>query len=248
MGPEQPIQTFHADFGETVVVQVVNKGAYELRLERTSVSLNGGLAAIDGRAIEPDDLIPRVSEVWSAYTHDGLYLGDEEMAELVLVKLGIKPELSPNTDADGRNPCCSIGFREKDQKWYGWSHRAYNGFGIGSAVVIGDCAYMPSGWDDFLAAQCAFWSGGRSINVRAERATNDDGVEFARVQWDVRPAAVEPDILEWDAVTPVDDGNANEGQITGVDDYPPESWGRGEWTASTLDDARQMAIDFAENV
>jgi len=25
----------------------------------------------------------------------------------------------------------SIGFSEKEQKWYGWSHRAIQGFGIG---------------------------------------------------------------------------------------------------------------------
>lgn len=28
----------------------------------------------------------------------------------------------------------------------------------------------------------------------------------------------------------------------------PEKWGKGEWTAKTLEDAKQMAIDFAESV
>jgi hypothetical protein len=28
----------------------------------------------------------------------------------------------------------------------------------------------------------------------------------------------------------------------------PKVWGRGEWTAKTLEDAKQMAIDFAESV
>ena len=28
----------------------------------------------------------------------------------------------------------------------------------------------------------------------------------------------------------------------------PKKWGRGEWVAKTMDDARQMAIDFAEGV
>lgn len=35
----------------------------------------------------------------------------------------------------------SIGFSEKEQKWYGWSHRAIYGFGIGSKVKKGDCGY-----------------------------------------------------------------------------------------------------------
>lgn len=30
-----------------------------------------------------------------------------------------------------------IGFAPKDQKWYGWSHRAIYGFGIGSRVTKG---------------------------------------------------------------------------------------------------------------
>lgn len=61
----------------------------------------------------------------------------------------------------------SIGFGSKENKWYGWSHRAVYGFGIGSIVKKGCCGY------------------------EAER---------------------------------------------------------GEWTAETLDDAKQMACDFAESI
>jgi len=28
----------------------------------------------------------------------------------------------------------------------------------------------------------------------------------------------------------------------------PKQWGRGEWTAKTMDDAKQMAVDFCEGV
>jgi hypothetical protein len=31
-----------------------------------------------------------------------------------------------------------LGFSEEEQKWYGWSHRAYYGFGIGYEVKEGD--------------------------------------------------------------------------------------------------------------
>lgn len=31
----------------------------------------------------------------------------------------------------------SIGFSEKEQKWYGWTHRGYGAFGIGYEIVEG---------------------------------------------------------------------------------------------------------------
>ena len=31
----------------------------------------------------------------------------------------------------------SIGFSEKEQKWYGWTHRGYGAFGIGFEIVKG---------------------------------------------------------------------------------------------------------------
>jgi hypothetical protein len=61
----------------------------------------------------------------------------------------------------------SVGYNPKERKWYGWSHRAKYGFGIGSTVKKGDIAYVEE---------------------------------------------------------------------------------KGEWTAKTLEDAKQMAIDFAENI
>ena len=42
----------------------------------------------------------------------------------------------------------NVGFSEKEKKWYGWSHRAIFGFGIGSEVKEGDCCegYLPIGF------------------------------------------------------------------------------------------------------
>jgi len=43
-----------------------------------------------------------------------------------------------------------VGFSEKEQKWYGWSHRAIHGFKIGDIVKEGDCC-ASSGWtDDYI--------------------------------------------------------------------------------------------------
>jgi len=78
--------------------------------------------------------------VKSAYTLKGDYIGDSKSAHYLIVKRGIKPE-----KANPTHNVCSIGFCEKEQKWYGWSHRAIFGFGIGSEVKKGDCC-ASSGW------------------------------------------------------------------------------------------------------
>ncbi len=55
-------------------------------------------------------------------------------------KHGIKKQKIPGNKVD------SIGFSEEEQKWYGWSHRAIYGFGVGSKVKKGDCAYNGKEW------------------------------------------------------------------------------------------------------
>lgn len=65
----------------------------------------------------------------SAYTPSGAYIGNPKNARY-LVKRGIIPELrTPDSNV------CSIGYSPKDRKWYGWSHRAIYGFGIGSKIT-----------------------------------------------------------------------------------------------------------------
>ena len=81
----------------------------------------------------------------SAYTSDGYYIGDSKRAYRLIVTRGIKPEL-----ASSDNKVCSIGFCEKEQKWYGWSHRAIFGFGIGDVVKEGDCTAMSGYTDEYL--------------------------------------------------------------------------------------------------
>ena len=48
---------------------------------------------------------------------------------------------------DSEDKVCSIGFNPKEQKWYGWSHRAMYGFGVGDIVKEGDCC-ATSGWTE----------------------------------------------------------------------------------------------------
>lgn len=82
----------------------------------------------------------------SAYTPSGDYIGDPKIARLLCAKRGIRPEL--RTPPSG---VCSIGFSVEENKWYGWSHRALFGFGVGDEVKEGDCC-ASSGWsEEYLA-------------------------------------------------------------------------------------------------
>lgn len=104
------------------------KAGYEIRTE---------LVTMEGN---PD------TELKSAYTPDGHYIGNSKSAHRLIVKRGIKPEL-----ADEKHSVCSIGFSEKEQKWYGWSHRAIYGFGIGDVAKEGDCCTEPGVIPEYLA-------------------------------------------------------------------------------------------------
>ena len=74
--------------------------------------------------VMPWDNTPAV-EVESVYNKNGQYIGDDKTAKLLIEK-GIIPET-----ANEKDTVCSIGYSTKDGKWYGWSHRAMDGFGIG---------------------------------------------------------------------------------------------------------------------
>ena len=77
----------------------------------------------------------------SAYTLDGYYIGSSKRAYRLVVKRGIKPEkISPEHNV------CSIGFSERDQQWYGWSHRAICGFRIGDKATNEGHLCTTSGW------------------------------------------------------------------------------------------------------
>ncbi len=84
--------------------------------------------------------------VKSAYTPNGDYIGTSKWAHYLISKHGIKPE-----KANPTHNVCSIGFCEKEQKWYGWSHRAIFGFGIGSEVKEGDCCACSGYIEEYLA-------------------------------------------------------------------------------------------------
>lgn len=156
----------------------------------------------------------------SAYTTSGDYIGDHQTATFLCEEKGIAPEL-----IDSEHNVCSIGFCVTEQKWYGWSHRAIFGFSIGSSVKKGDCAYIPSDVTD-LAETLSEWNDYVEI------------IDGQNVQIATKLCTIE--------------GENDDGTIKLADEYETEYYtvktGRGEWTAKNLDDARQMATDFANDV
>jgi hypothetical protein len=125
-----------------------------------------------------------------------------------------------------------VGFSPKDGKWYGWSHRAIYRFTIGSTCKRGDCHYRPVDKDDFLLDMVRFWEDEYKLNVKGEHCVQG-GVAGVYVTWEYN--------------TKVPNEKAR-GTISGVFNPYPEEFGRGEWTAQTMADAKQMAIDFCEGV
>lgn len=165
--------------------------------------------------------------VRAAVTPKGEYIGDEDWAKK-LEERGIVPETREGWTV------CSIGFCEREQKWYGWSHRAMHGFGIGSTVKRGDCAYQPTDAADFINDALNFWKDTEGWHKREwAEVGEDDGQAGVWIRWEYSDTV--PNIRL-------------RGTIGGDFVAFPSEYGRGEWTAQTLDDAKQMACDFAESV
>ena len=92
---------------------------------------------VDGKTYGGDDFNMKI-----AYTYNGDYIGGPETAYNLCVKRGILPQKRTEN-----SNVCSIGYSQKDGKWYGWSHRAIYGFKIGDIVKKGDCC-TSSGWTE----------------------------------------------------------------------------------------------------
>ena len=163
-----------------------------------------------------------------AYTLDGKYIGSPEYAHKLCVTHGIIP-----TIISAEHNVCSIGFCPHEQQWYGWSHRAMYGFGIGSKVEPGNCAYAPTDKEDFRLDCVRFWRGEPHVYTWAVEERGPDGEYGVLVSWYYSDSVPNEKLR---------------GTLSGTFMPYPETWGHGSWTARSLEDARQMAIDFANGV
>jgi len=166
--------------------------------------------------------------ITKAYSNrNGCYIGDEERAEM-LFQAGINPEPS-----HPENKVCSIGWCEREQKWYGWSHRARWGFGVGDQVKKGDIAYKAANERDWIDSMLNFWDSEYRINTSHYSKIDDNNESIL--------------VIEYTYTNDVPNEKLRGTKDSREFNYP-KSLGRGEWTAKTLDDAKQMAIDFAYNI
>ena len=182
---------------------------------------------------------------------NGDYIGDEDITKFLCDKHEIEPELARDS-----HTVCSIGFSRKDQKWWGWSHRAICEFGIGSTVKKGDCAYVASTPEEMIDDYAEFFGdlGKKYEDEHRERCVippSRAGIIIFHPSWSEQFGNI-----------PMVSAADFESVLTGKTDadaysnLPPDfgrfvefrPLGKGEWTAETFDDAKRMAIDFADSV
>ncbi len=125
-----------------------------------------------------------------------------------------------------------VGYSPKNKKWYGWSHRAVHGFEMGSICKKGDIHYIGANMADLREDAIRFWQGENRADVRCEGVIEKDGKSYFDIKWDYKKSVPNEELR---------------GAIGGRLHYI-KAPGRGEWTAVSMTDARQMAVDFNENV
>lgn len=181
--------------------------------------------------IEDSDFVGGGLEMTCCYTPEtGEWIGDDKDAEFLCTELGLKniQKISKTSQAP-----CQIGFNEKEQKWYGWSHRAIFGFGIGSECKKGSGGYKAVDEADSIAEGLRFWDDEHHLTTEAGKMEKVNGDRGVWITW------------EYSNTVP---NKKLRGTVSSVFWNFPEVFGKGEWTAETLEDAKQMAIDFAEGV
>ena len=184
------------------------------------------------------------------------YLGDAKTAKFICKKMGLKPHMQTeeeeeraryilNMDWDEKaklmlsgfekiflaNPA-SIGWSEKEQKWYGWSHRAIYGFGVGEEMTRDCCGYEPVDKEDYARWILDFFCDGGDDkhykDIKIEQDADGDGTKGIYLSYNYTR----------------EDGSTYDHH--GFHPYPV--WGKGVWTAKTIEDAKEMAISFAKRV
>ena len=171
---------------------------------------------------------------WYEVSMNGCYLTAGASMEKIafsdsIINLLIEEDIHHVYSTYGDKGVANYGFSDKNQAWYGWSHRGCCLFKVGSKVRKGDVAYMPKSKEDYELSMLAFWSDPDHLQINIGNRT-EDGFDIRWVYSSSIP-------------------NERMRGTVGVEHCPyPKRFGKGEWTAENLDDARQMAFDYAENI
>ena len=171
---------------------------------------------------------------------DGSYLTRVGMENDLnyLLKLGITEQIQSRHTEEPTTAC--IGFNPVEQKWYGWSHRAIFGFTIDSKCKKGNCGYFSDTKENFMEWCLSFW-------VDSNYSVGDDKAVFIKdTGWNDGPM-VDGVLVSYTYNNKVPNKALRGTVYTNFSQFP-DQWGKGEWTAKTLEDAREMAVDFAKGV
>ena len=165
---------------------------------------------------------------------DGSYLTHVAMEDHLdfLLKYEITEQIQ-NKDNES-SYSANIGFSPANNKWYGWSHRAIHGFTIGSECVKGQCHYRAENLDEEIERAIAFWSDEYHEETWCESVFEDCKEPYILINWKYAINIPNKELR----------GAIGSNQWY----YDPNNWGRGEWIAESMEDAKQMACDFAEGV
>lgn len=164
---------------------------------------------------------------------DGAYIGrvgGEGNLEF-LTTFGVTEEIQGGIyKGEGPGTVC-LGFNPVKKEWYGWSHRAIFGFGIGSKCKKGSCGFFPSNEEEFIERCISFWGDTEyAVNGEIHHEKVKGGIEVNYIYNNEVP-----------------NEKLRGTRYSKICLYP-KVWGKGEWTATTLEEAKQMAIDFARSV
>lgn len=113
----------------TGVIRIDNTGSYVVKEEVIENGLYTKVTTKGGKwTDEPMETCSEFSYYFSNV--DGGYIGGESEFKF----LTKKKKLILIQKAESKHNTCSIGYSIKENKWYGWSHRAIYGFTIGDEV------------------------------------------------------------------------------------------------------------------
>lgn len=127
-----------------------------------------------------------------------------------------------------------IGFCADTQKWYGWSHRGRGCFGIGSKIEKGYPGYKGRNEEEFIEQCLEFWKDEHRLDMAALFTENENGEKGVQLTY------------RYSDTVPNEDLRGTVGDTFLY--LGTEGFGKGEWTAESLDDAKQMASDFAKSL
>jgi len=176
-------------------------------------------------------------------TDIGDVIGTMDLARVLYREFQVMPIKSKDLDDE-----VSIGYSDYTGQWYGWYNGVFKTFTTGSTIYRNDIGYQPttiadlrSYLEDFMVrltprgmmASASFEEIHEGIVVRRMMLNNQDDME--NMAKEIEKCGSDQDAMEAFF-------ESKEGKKTTF------RTGKGEWTAITDNDAREMAIAFADNL